>query len=146
MLGFIFLFCFCVLPAFHLFRKGWMDNNELQYARESRCPNLKKSVISSFRNSLTLQTIMLKGIDFVLSPLFGSAVLWDDLWSIIKFININIYSISFYFLSSFFVFLSLLLAFSIIVFVLNIMCTCSPCPGKFSELLKCGINTSKTLL
>lgn len=60
--GFIFLLYFCVLPAFHLLRKGWMDNNGLQCARESRCRNLKESGISSFRDSFTLQAILLKGI------------------------------------------------------------------------------------
>lgn len=55
----------------------------------------------------------------------------------------NISFIIFYFLSLIrcFCFFSFIVGFFNCSSCPNITCTCSPCPGKFSELLKCSINT-----
>lgn len=55
----------------------------------------------------------------------------------------NITFIIFYFLSLIrcFCFFSFIVGFFNYSSCPNITCTCSPCPGKFSELLKCSINT-----
>lgn len=122
-----FFFAFvCFLLFICLGRAAWttMDCN---VARESRCPNLKESLISSFRDSLTLQAILLKGIRLYLvkyrwsitSFWFCNVVRWS-----LEYFTVYQYEYIFHnFLLSVFVwlllfFLVLLLAFSTTVIVL----------------------------
>lgn len=141
------LFLFFVFVCFLLFLCLGRVNG-LQYARESRCPNLKESVISSFRDSLTLQAIQLKGIRLCLvryqwsttSFWFCSVVRWSLEYSLV-YQCLYIFHQFLFFVFLCFWFFSFIVVFFNYSSCSNITYTCSPCPGKFSELLKCSINT-----